>query len=218
MISAILGKKLNMSARFDQNGRRMPVTLIEVGPCTVATKKIEEKVGYNAIVIQLLKNKRKAVLKEVKVGNFDQIEIGQKIDINNFKTGDLVKLAGTSKGKGFTGVVKRWGFAGGPKTHGQSDRHRAPGSIGSGTTPGRVYKGKKMAGRMGTGQVTIPETEIVEVNEDENILTVKGPVPGHFNSIVLITKIGEKKSDIRDSKKLESEEKTENSANEESEK
>lgn len=193
MISAILGKKLNMSVRFSPDGHSLPVTLIEAGPCVVVAKKNQEKTGFVAAVLEFPKTKKRTVRKEVKLTDGQDVAVGEKVTVANFEAGDLVKITGTSKGKGFAGVVKRFGFAGGPKTHGQSDRHRAPGSIGAGTDPGRVYKGKKMAGRMGDQKVTISKVEVIEVDKDKNLLVVKGPLPGHFKSIVFITKTGKAK-------------------------
>ena len=115
-------------------------------------------------------------------------KVGEKVDASVFKAGDVVDVIGVSKGKGFAGVVKRHHFAGGPKTHGQSDRHRAPGAIGSGTTPGRVYKGKRMAGRMGTDRVTVQNLQIVEADADRNLILIRGSVPGGVNGLVLIKK------------------------------
>ncbi|OGD82915.1 50S ribosomal protein L3 [Candidatus Curtissbacteria bacterium RIFCSPLOWO2_02_FULL_40_11] len=123
-----------------------------------------------------------------------KINLGDKITVSIFEPGDEVKVTGTTKGKGFTGVVKRWGFAGGPKTHGQSDRHRAPGSIGMGTTPGRVFKGKKMAGHLGNSKLTVTGLEVIEVNEDKNIILIKGAIPGPKDGFLIIEKTGKVKS------------------------
>jgi len=119
-----------------------------------------------------------------------KVKIGDKVTVSIFEAGDEVKVTGTTKGKGFAGVVKRWGFAGGPKTHGQSDRHRAPGSIGAGTTPGRVFKGKKMAGHMGSAKLTVTGLEIIEVNEGKNLLLIKGAIPGARDGFLIIKKTG----------------------------
>lgn len=128
---------------------------------------------------------------ENEVDTVNDIKPGQEIKLDQvFSIGDAVKVSGTSKGKGFAGVVKRYGFHGGPKTHGQSDRHRAPGSIGSGTTPGRVYKGKKMAGHMGNVQVSTRGLEVVGVDKEKNLLTIKGAVPGSTGGLVVVTKLG----------------------------
>ncbi len=121
----------------------------------------------------------------------NKIKVGDKITVSIFKPGDMIKVTGTTKGRGFAGGVKRWGFAGGPKTHGQSDRHRAPGSIGAGTTPGRVFKGKKMAGHMGNARLTVTGLEVIEVDENKNLLLVKGAIPGAKSGALIIEKIGE---------------------------
>ncbi len=126
------------------------------------------------------------VLREFRTDDVESAEAGVKVSCDIFEVGDLVDVSGTTKGKGFAGVVKRWGFHGGPKTHGQSDRHRAPGSIGAGTSPGRVIKGKKMAGHMGTGEATVKNLKVVRVDADKGILFVRGPVPGNEGIVVRI--------------------------------
>lgn len=213
MFSAILGKKIGQSQRFTEEGKRLPVTFIEAGPCSVVQIKNLEKDGYLAIQLGFGEKKPKRITKPIKghirganlevpprflkemrimnqeLGIMEQLKLGDVVKVGDvFKSGDKVQVTGISKGKGFAGVVKRWGFAGGPRTHGQSDRERAPGSIGSTTTPGRVYKGKKMAGRMGQDKVTIKGLEVVEVDPEKNLLVVKGLVPGHRNSLLLIKK------------------------------
>jgi large subunit ribosomal protein L3 len=208
MIDTILGKKLEITIRFDKNGKVLPATLILAGPCIIAEKRTNDKDGYNAAIIGYLKAKKTSKsktgqfknlpfipgqLKEVKIDNLEDLNIGDEIGVDIFEAGDLVKVTGVSKGKGFAGVVKRWGFAGGPKTHGQSDRHRAPGSIGAGTTPGRVLKGKKMAGRMGNETVTVSNLKILEVDPQKNLLLVSGSVPGSRNSTLMIKKIAKDK-------------------------
>ena len=129
-------------------------------------------------------------LREVSVSDISAVEVGQEFDVGMFQLGDKVDATGFSKGKGFAGVVKRWGFKGGPKTHGQSDRHRAPGSIGAGTYPGHVLKGKKMPGHMGNSKVTAQNLEVVLADKERNLLLVKGSVPGSGNSLVLISRRG----------------------------
>ncbi|OGD85725.1 50S ribosomal protein L3, partial [Candidatus Curtissbacteria bacterium RBG_16_39_7] len=197
MFLAILGKKLNMSVRFDKDSRRIPVTQIEAGPCVITQVKNQDKNGYLAVQFgfgQTKKTKKPILghikkagletspkfLREIRVKNDQDLpKIGHTFKVDEvFNPGDIVKIGGVSKGKGFTGVVKRWGFAGGPKSHGQSDRERAPGSIGQTTTPGRVHKGKKMAGRTGGEKVTVQDLKVIEVLADKNILVVKGSVPG----------------------------------------
>jgi len=201
-LPGLIGRKLGMSQVFREDGAVIPVTAIEVGPCTVVQVKTREKEGYSAVQIGFGEKKRLTSpekghlkglgsfrhLREFRVGEGVGIEVGQKFDVGLFKPGDIVDVTGTSKGKGFAGVVKRHHFAGGPKTHGQSDRHRAPGSIGSTTTPGRVYKGKNMAGRMGNARVTVQGQEVVQADPARNLLLVRGAVPGHQNSLVLIQK------------------------------
>lgn len=211
-----------MSQTFVQ-GTRVPVTWINVGPCIVTHIKNMESDGYWAVQLGYGTRKAKATsrplqghlkkipqtrnkeqgtenkifprfLREVKFEKEPDLKVGDVVKVADiFKKGDVVAVTGTSKGKGFAGVVKRWGFAGGPRTHGQSDRERAPGSIGQGTTPGRVHKGKKMPGRMGTDRVTIKNLIVVDINEDEGLLALSGPVPGNSNNVLMIRKIGEGK-------------------------
>jgi len=204
MTQEIIGKKLGMSQVFEDDGKVAAVTAIEAGPCTVTQVKTVDKDGYNAVQLgfgetKRLKSSQRGHLKEA--GQFKylreftldstkEVEVGQKIDVSLFKAGDLVNITGVSKGKGFAGVVKRYHFAGGPKTHGQSDRHRAPGSIGAGTSPGRVLKGMHMAGHMGNRRVTARNLEVFEADPARNLLLVKGAVPGGRNGLVLIKKSG----------------------------
>lgn len=214
MLKAMLGKKLNMSQMHDSHGRVTPVTKIEIGSNIVAFLKEKDRDGYRAAQIgfgskkkgskalrtHLEKSKVKfvpAVLKEV---DFEgEVKSGQEVKLEEvFRKGGLVDVVGKSKGKGFAGVIKRHGFHGGPKTHGQSDRHRAPGSIGAGTTPGRVLKGQKMPGHMGNAQVSVFGLEIMEVNKEDGILTIKGSVPGPSGSVVLIKKSKKKKADYHE--------------------
>lgn len=191
-----------MTQIFDENERVVPVTLIEAGPCYVTQKKEKETDGYLAVQLgfeeipdkrlnkPLAGHLKKAGvpmlkhLREFRVKDHSDLELGQVISADIFEVGDLVDVVGTSKGKGFAGVVKRHHFAGGPKTHGQSDRHRAPGSIGAGTTPGRVFKGMRMAGRMGGQRVTVSNLEVVIVDKDRNLIAVKGAIPGAKNGLV----------------------------------
>ncbi len=202
MISGIIGKKLGMTQRFRDNGKVEAVTAIEAGPCTVAQVKTVAKEGYNAAQLSFGEVKRLnspqrghlkglgqfRYLREFRVDDIEAIEVGQKVDVSLFKSGDLVDITGVSKGKGFAGVVKRHHFAGGPKTHGQSDRHRAPGSIGATTSPGRVFKGMRMAGHMGNSQVTVRQLEVFEADPARNLLLVRGAVPGGRNGLLLIKK------------------------------
>lgn len=213
MINTLLGIKKQMTSTYDSRGRRVGATLIEIQPNLVTQSKSSDgKDGYNAIQIGM--GTKKSVKKpqlghtkklglEAKVRWFKEVRImdpntntedtkpGTEIKLNQvFSIGDAVKIKGTSKGKGFQGGVRRHGFHGGPKTHGQSDRHRAPGAIGSGTTPGRVYKGKRMAGHMGHEKVSIKNLEVVGIDREKNYLIVKGGIPGPANSLVLVTKLG----------------------------
>jgi large subunit ribosomal protein L3 len=202
MTEGILGKKLGMTQVFGE-GRTRAVTAIEAGPCTVLQVKTAEKEGYRAAKLGFGEvnkakttkkkgdKKKKAApkfkyMRELLLDADQKVEPGQKIDVSLFKAGDLVDVIGISKGKGFAGGVKRYHFRGGPKTHGQSDRWRAPGSVGSNTSPGRVYKGLRMAGHMGTQRVTVSNIEVVQADPARNLLLVKGAVPGMTNGLVII--------------------------------
>lgn len=165
-----------MTAKYTSDGRRAGVTVLSILPTSETGVRTIEKHGYEAKILKIQTTDHKSQIKEVR----DSHEA-------DFLVGDVVTVTGVSKGKGFSGVVKRYGFAGGPRTHGQSDRERAPGSIGQTTTPGRVYRGKKMAGRMGGEKIVASGLKILEVNEKE--LSVMGSVPGHRGTIVRITKI-----------------------------
>jgi len=207
MLTGILGRKLGMTQIFNENGKAEAVTLIEAGPCKVVQLKNEAVDGYNAAQLGFGEAKRvtRAVqghckdmgkmryLKEIRIDSGEGLNEGDSIDVTLFNTGDKVDITGVSKGRGFAGVVKRHGFAGGPKTHGQSDRHRAPGSIGSGTTPGRVLKGKKMAGHMGTAQVTVRNLEVIKADAERNLLMVRGAVPGMAKGLVVVKKVNRSK-------------------------
>ncbi len=199
MTQGIIGKKVGMSQIFRDDGKVQAVTAIEAGPCTVTQVKTVAKDGYNAVQLGFGKPKRPKrshpketeqfkYQRELKLDDNETAEVGQNIDVSLFKVGDLVEVTGISKGKGFAGVVKRHHFAGGPKTHGQSDRHRAPGSIGAGTSPGRVFKGMRMAGHMGDRQVTALNLEVFEADPARNLLLVKGAVPGSKTGLLLIKK------------------------------
>src|SRR3989344_3935953 len=203
MINTILGIKKGMSSRFDQRGHQVAVTQIAAEPNAVVSKKEDRvqlgfgrKKKFKKTENAYVKNVGYApkFIKEVRVDKDQQeIKIGDKMTVSIFEPGDLVKVTGITRGKGFAGTVKRWGFAGGPKTHGQSDRHRAPGSIGQTTTPGRVYKGKKMAGHMGHAKLTITGLEVIEVDSAASQLIVKGSVPGVKNGFLIIEKTGKVK-------------------------
>jgi large subunit ribosomal protein L3 len=202
MIEGIIGKKLGMTQIFRDDGKAEAVTAIEAGPCMVIQVKTKDKEGYDAVQLGFGEAKRvkspqrghlKGLgqfrhLREFRVSDTEAIEVGQKVDVSLFEPGELVGVTGVSKGKGFAGVVKRYHFAGGPKTHGQSDRHRAPGSIGATTSPGRVLKGRRMAGHMGSDRVTVRHLEVFEADPTRNLLLVKGAVPGARNGLLLIRK------------------------------
>ncbi len=204
MMKGLIGKKIGMTQIFDENGLAVPVTLIEAGPCYVTQIRNPEKDGYNAVQLgfeevkpkrltggQLghLKNNelpplrflREFIVKDPQVNEGDKLAVG---DV--FAVGEQVDVVGTSKGKGFQGVVKRYGFRGGPKTHGQSDRQRAPGSVGAGTSPGHVFKGKRMPGHMGFERVTIHNLRVEYVDADRNLLGVRGAIPGPKGGVVMI--------------------------------
>ncbi len=210
MIQSLIGKKIDQTQGFLEDGTRVPLSVISVGGNVVTQIKTQDHEGYNSIQLGFGTWKRptkpmtghikKAGLdkstprffREVRVDTPPDQTLGSAILVSEvFEPGDVVDVTGTSKGKGFAGVVKRHGFHGGPKTHGQSDRHRAPGAIGTGTTPGRVYRGKRMAGRMGNDQVTIKNLEVLDVKEDT--ILVRGLIPGNKGSVVTITKVGKNK-------------------------
>lgn len=201
MIENILGRRLDMTRHFREDGRMESVTAVEAGPCTITQIKLPSKDGYSAVQIgfdevKALNKPEKGHseragamfkhLREVRVESSSDLQVGQKLDISVFKPGQKVDVSGISKGRGFAGVVKRWHFAGGPKTHGQSDRHRAPGSIGGTTYPGRVVKGLKMAGHMGNRKVTVKNLEVIESDASRNLLLLRGAVPGPRNGILMI--------------------------------
>jgi large subunit ribosomal protein L3 len=203
MVQGIIGRKLGMGQVFAEDGKAEAVTAIEAGPCIVTQIKTNDKEGYNAAQLGFGESKRLnspqkghlkklgqfEYLREFRVAGTEGIKVGDKVDVGLFKEGDLVDVSGVSKGKGFAGVVKRHHFAGGPKTHGQSDRHRAPGSIGATTSPGRVLKGKHMAGHMGNNRVTVRHLKVYKADPERNLLLVKGAVPGARNGLVLIEKL-----------------------------
>lgn len=207
MVTTILGTKIGQSQQFTEGGKRIPVTFIAAGPCWVT--RIEDRGTYQSLQLGFGTNKhlnkaqvgqmKKAgldnkprFLREIRVTELPEtIKVGSQITVSDvFAAGDAIAVTGTSKGKGFAGVVKRHHFKGGPKTHGQSDRQRAPGSIGQTTTPGRVYRGKRMAGRMGGERVTVGGLSVVSVDSEKNMLTVKGVVPGAKNGLLVIQKQG----------------------------
>ena len=209
-MQSLIGVKKEQTQRFLENGMRIPVTLIDVKGISVVSVKTADKDKYQAIQLGFGKTKKASkaelghakgakrdgapkFLREVRILTDEALpEVGTDVNPTEvLKAGDIVNISGVSKGKGFAGVVKRHGFHGGPKTHGQSDRHRAPGAIGQGTTPGRVYRGKRMAGRMGSDNVTIANLKVVDV--DSETVMIKGLVPGIINSLLVIKKTGEDK-------------------------
>ncbi len=206
-MAGMIGKKLGMTRVFSESGDSIPVTVIQAGPCYVTAIRTKEKNGYEAVQLgfeevpeRKLNKPRLGVFKKLNLKplrylkefrNFENVseyEPGQEIKVDIFQVGDRVKVTGQSKGKGFQGVVKRHGFGGGPKTHGQSDRWRAPGSVGQASFPSRVFKGLRMAGRTGNQRVTVRNLEVVRVDAENHILMVKGAVPGARNGLVYITK------------------------------
>jgi large subunit ribosomal protein L3 len=203
MLKGLIGKKIGMTQIFDSDGVAIPVTVIEAGPCYVTQVRTPETDGYSAVQLGFTEAKPKRLtggqlghlkrntlpplrfLREFRVKN-PEVKEGDKITVDLFALGERVDVIGTSKGKGFAGAVKRYHFRGGPKTHGQSDRNRAPGSRGSGTTPGRVYKGARGPGHMGSDRVTSQGLKVVLVNAERNLIGVRGSVPGAKGSLVLI--------------------------------
>jgi large subunit ribosomal protein L3 len=201
MIQGLIGKKLGMTQIFDDTGLAHPVTVLEVGPCVVTQVKTPEQDGYSAVQLGFGLDKRlneperghrrasgfmSRTLREVNADDVAEFSVGQVITADAFSAGDLVDVIGTSKGKGFQGGVKRHGFSGGPRTHGQSDRLRAPGSIGSSATPGRVFKGMRMAGRMGNDRVTVQNLKVLRIDTERNLLLVEGSVPGPNQGVVIV--------------------------------
>ena len=200
MTIGILGKKLGMTQMYREDGRAEAVTVVEAEPSVVTQVKTVAHDGYEAVQLGYGETRRISkprqghlrrtgnfrYLRELPTVDLAEVQIGHKVDASQFQPGDVVNVTGTSKGKGFAGGVKRHGFHGGPKTHGQSDRHRAPGSIGGGTTPGRVFKGKKMAGHMGNQRVTTQGLEVIQVDPERNLLLLKGAVPGARNGLLII--------------------------------
>jgi len=202
MLKGLIGKKIGMTQIFDEQGVAYPVTIIEAGPCYVTQVRLPERDGYTAVQLGFgdVHPKKLAAgeLGHLKVGGVsplrflrefrskDAANVGDKLTVDMFAVGDHVDVVGTSKGKGFAGAVKRYHFKGGKKTHGQSDRLRAPGSRGSGTTPGRVFKNARSAGHMGNERVTVQALKIVMVDAERNLLGLNGAVPGGKGGLVVI--------------------------------
>ena len=205
-MKGIIGKKVGMTQIFDEQGKVIPVTVIEAGPCYVTQVRSDDRDGYKAIQLgfgegkparltkgqlgHLQKNNLPALryLREFRVWGDDAVDVeeGAEIKVDVFATGELVDVTGTSKGRGFAGTIKRHHFNRQPKTHGQSDRERAPGSIGMCATPGRTFKGMKMSGRMGNDRITSQNLEVAVVDPEKNLLAVKGSIPGAKGGIVII--------------------------------
>jgi len=208
MPGGIFGRKLGMTRIFEEDGAMVPVTVIEAGPCFVVQKKTSTKDGYEALQVgydrkplakcskpeqgHLEKHGSKSgfvCLREIRVESAEGYEPGQEITVDQFAIGDKIVITGTSKGRGFTGTVKRWNFRVGPMSHG-SMSHRAPGSIGASAYPSRVVRGKKLPGHMGNARVTVKNLEVIDVRPEDNLLLVKGPVPGPARGLLFIEKIG----------------------------
>ena len=207
-INGLLGKKIGTTKVFRDTGEADCVTAIEVGPCTITQIKTKENDGYESVQIGFIPvtrlNKPKSghlkkvntlfrYLREFTASDLSGVEVGEQVDVSIFEPGERIDASGLSKGRGFAGGVKRHHFKGGPKTHGQSDRHRAPGSIGAGTSPGRVLKGLKMAGHMGNANVRAKNLEVVSSDPEKNILLLKGSVPGARNSLIILSKRGSRR-------------------------
>lgn len=206
MVNGLIGKKLGMTQIYDENGKVQPVTVVEAGPCIVTQVKSPEKDKYAAVQLGLVEAKKPKKLskpqlghlkknnisplrhlREFKTADSQDVKIGDQVLVTIFKEKDKVDVVGKSKGKGFQGVIKRHGFGGGRMTHG-SNFHRAPGSIGQCATPSRVFPGKKMPGQMGSRRVTVKNLEIVQVIEEQNLVLVKGAIPGAVGCLVTLHK------------------------------
>lgn len=204
MLKGLIGKKVGMTQIFDDAGVAIPVTIIEAGPCFVTQVRTADKDGYSAVQLGFIEVKPKSLsggqlghlkrnnlpplrfLREFREKN-PEVNVGDKVTVDQvFSVGEHVDVIGTSKGKGFAGAVKRYHFKGGPKTHGQSDRQRAPGARSSGTTPGRVYKGSRGAGHMGHERVTVQNLAVIQVDAERNLLAVRGAIPGPKGGVVMI--------------------------------
>jgi large subunit ribosomal protein L3 len=207
MSTSLLGKKIGMTSVFSSDGRLVPVTVLQVGPCVITQVKTIKTDGYNALQMgfdekeveklnkpiagHLKKSSDKGFkfLREFRTDNVEDVELGETIDIKVFSVGDKVNVSGVSKGRGFQGTIKRHGFSRGPETHGNRN-HRKPGSVGNSAWPGKIIKGKKMPGHMGVNRETVKNLTIIDVKKDENILLVKGAVPGPKTGIIEVKKTG----------------------------
>jgi len=204
-MSGLIGKKIGMTSIFDENGKNIPCTVIQAGPCVVTQVRTKEVDGYEALQLgfddKAEKQSTKALnghfkkagttakRRVVEFQGFEQdLKLGDQILVDHFEEGEFVDVSGTSKGKGFQGVVKRHGFAGSERTHGQQSMNRAPGSVGAASYPARIFKGMRMGGRMGGDTVKVQNLRVLKVVKDKNLIVVKGAVPGHKNSYVIIQK------------------------------
>jgi len=206
MLEGLIGKKIGMTQQFDDLGNALPVTIIQVGPCTVIQRRTEEKDGYSALQLGFVEEKPRRKPNKAQEGHFqksgvpptkvlrefqylakDEVKEGDQFFVDIFQVGEKVDVVGTSKGKGFAGVIKRWGFHGGKASHG-SMFHRGPGSIGCSADPSRVMKGKKLPGQMGNERVTVKNLSVIETDKKQNLLVVKGAVPGAKGGYLMIKK------------------------------
>ena len=204
-MSGLIGKKIGMTSIYDNSGKNIPCTILQVGPCTITQIKTEEKDGYSSFQLgfddktkesnkatkgHFKKSKSSPKRKLVEFNGFEgEFKVGDKINVDHFFEGEYVDVTGISKGKGFQGVVKRHGFSGvGDSTHGQHNRNRAPGSIGAGSDPSRVFKGMRMAGQTGSAKVKALNLKVIKIMTEDNLLLVKGSVPGHNNSYIIVQK------------------------------
>jgi len=204
-MSGLIGKKIGMTSIYDNSGKNIPCTILQVGPCTITQIKTEEKDGYSSFQLgfedktkesnkatqgHFKKSKSSPKKKLVEFSGYEgEFKVGDKINVDHFIEGEYVDVTGISKGKGFQGVVKRHGFSGvGDSTHGQHNRNRAPGSIGAGSDPSRVFKGMRMAGQTGSAKVKALNLKVIKVMTEDNLLLVKGSVPGHNNSYIIVQK------------------------------
>lgn len=206
MVNGIIGRKVGMTQVYEDSGKAIPVTVIEAGPCPIVQVKTQERDGYQAVQLGFGARKEikfnnperghfaKAdipptrVLREFRVNSLDEVSVGNTVDAGLFSEGELVDVTGTSKGHGFTGVVKRYGFKGGRKSHGGEQDLRRTGSIGASATPSRVFKGKRMPGRYGAKRHTVQNLQVIQADAERNLLVVKGAIPGPPNGILLIKK------------------------------